>query len=203
MKKVLLFLTVIILILVGCSDSGVNTDEKSDKTEKTEEEVKEVKEEKEEILPEAIQTYMLLGENEEMPYEISDKSIEFMKKHLDFFPGNEKNKGAMSDFVNDDASYPKLDKSITKYQGELAFVEGYVVDIQEFDDGKLTYLHIAEEYSGGNYVMYYLGSLDEIYAGDYVQAYLLPFDKVTFENMNNAYTKAIIGVATLVGFFVS
>ena len=56
---------------------------------------------------------------------------------------------------------------------------------------------INDEITEGNYIIYYLGTLDDIFEGDYVQIYLLPLDIVTFENMANEYTEAVVG------FFVS
>ena len=138
-----------------------------------------------------------------MPFEVSDQNIEFIKEHQDFFPGSDKNRGAISDFVDSQAGYPQLKKNINKYEGKLAFVGGEVIDIEESEDGNLTYIHIVDEINYGNYVLYYLGSLEEVFEGDYVQAYFLPFDTVTFENLSNTYTEAIVGGAALVGFLES
>lgn len=130
-------------------------------------------------------------------FDISDDSVVFMNEHEKFFPGNDNIKGAMSDFVNIEADYQHLAKNINKYTGELCAVGGYVVDIEEADDGSLTFVQISS-YDGHYYVFYYLGTLDEVFEDTEVYVYALPLDIVTFENMGGAYTEAVMGAACYV-----
>lgn len=209
MNKIKKILLTIVIIIVGLGIIGAlaGDDETSTNTETLASETKEntnedTKEDTKIEIPNAATTYIQLGQSDTMPFEVSDKSIEFIKNHPDFFPGSDQNKGAISDFVNQEAGYPQLNKNISKYEGELAFVSGNVIDIEESEDGSLTYIHISDDINYGNYVLYYLGTLADVYEGDYVEAYFLPFDTVTFENLSNAYTEAIVGGAAIIGFSI-
>ena len=140
--------------------------------------------------------YMWIAENATTSFEIQEPSIIFINEHETFFPGSDDNKGAISDFVNWEADYPHLAKNINKYTGELFAIGGYVVDIEETDDG-ITAFQIYS-YGGDSYIFYYLGVLDEVFEETEVYVYALPMDMVTFENMGGAYTEAIVGAACYV-----
>lgn len=142
--------------------------------------------------------YKIIAEtNSAFRFEISDESVVFMNEHENFFPGNDNIKGAISDFVNWEADYSHLAKNINKYTDELCAVGGYVVDIEETDDGSLTFFQISS-YDGHNYVFYYLGTLDEVFEETEVYVYALPLDMVTFENIGGYYTEAVVGAACFV-----
>lgn len=142
----------------------------------------------------AAEKYKLIAENDEPPFTISEKSIAFINEHKDFFPGNSDNKGAISDYVDQDITYAHLSKNISKYGDKLISIYGEVVDIEESDDGSLTYIHIMD-YDYNSYTLYYLGSLDDVLEESEVYAYALPLDITKFENMNAQYTEAVVGAA--------
>lgn len=142
----------------------------------------------------AVEAYESIAENGEPTFTIPDKAIEFINQHKDFFPGKSEIKGAISDYVNEEVTYAHLSKSITKYSDKLVSVYGYVIDIQESEDGSLTYLHIVD-YDDNNYTLYYLGALDDILKGTEVHGYALPFAMTTFENLSAQYTESVTGAA--------
>lgn len=142
----------------------------------------------------AVEAYKFIAENDEPTFTIPDNAINFINQHKDFFPGKSEIKGAISDYVNEDVTYAHLSKNISKYADKLISVYGYVVDIQESEDGSLTYLHIVD-YDDNNYTLYFLGALDEILEGTEVHGYALPFAMTTFENMSAQYTESVTGAA--------
>ena len=153
--------------------------------------------------PEPILMYKWLAA-EVLPFDfgISDKSIEFIKENINFFPGKNDIKGAISDYVNNEITYEHLTKNPSKYGDELIEVCGTVIDIFEAEDGSYTYVQVMD-YSDRNYIMLYLGTLDNIFEGTEVYSYVLPFDVVKFENMGGEYTEAIIGAACYVDDLVN
>lgn len=141
--------------------------------------------------------YKWIAENSEEPFTISEKSITFMNEHQNFFPGDSNIKGAISDFVDEEITYAHLSKSMSKYGDKLIAIEGDVVDIEEINDGELTYLHILD-YDYNSYTLYYLGSLDDVFEETSVLVYALPLTMTTFENMSAQYTEAVLGAACYV-----
>ena len=192
----------IIILLTGCGNANsqvqnepsVNTENESDNNTQTELETE--SEIKNEIVTVA-DKYIEIGKNVDTTFVVPEKSIEFMNKHEEFFPGSDENDGAMSDFVNWEIGYPHLAKSISKYTDQLFVICGYVIDVWETEDEGLTYLHIVD-YNGYNYTLYYLGALDEVFEETEVYVYAMPFSMVTFENMSAQYTEAVVGAACYV-----
>ncbi|MEE1042697.1 MAG: hypothetical protein UH854_01915 [Clostridia bacterium] len=114
-----------------------------------------------------------------------------MNDYAMYFPGDDTNKGAISDLADVELTYSHLSKNINKYGDKLVYLEGDVIDIEENDDGSVTYLHL-NDYEGNNFIVYYLGSLDNVFDGGYTWGYGLPLDKISFENMGGTYTEAIV-----------
>lgn len=150
----------------------------------------------------AVEIYEWIAENDDPAFTISEKSINFIKEHPDFFPGSENIEGAISDFVDEEITYAHLTKSMSKYGDKLISIYGEVIDIEESEGGEITYIHILD-YDGNSYVLYYLGTLDNVLEETYVYAYALPFAITSFENMEATYTEAVIGAACYVGELVS
>lgn len=200
MKKrifVTLLICMVGLLIIGCGQS----DSSSEETEKPTTEATEQDATEETQLSTALTLYQLLGEDSgdnSMAYTVPDDAAQFIIDHPDFFPGSADNSGAMSDHVNYDVYYKHLAKGISKYTGEMVSIYGDAIDVEEFSVGEDTVTFLQIDTGDGNYVMYYLGALEDVFEGTYVAAYLLPFSKVTFENMSNAYTEAIIGAAAYV-----
>ena len=144
----------------------------------------------------ALEQYQWIAENCSTPYTIPDQAAAFITAHPDFFPGNSSNTGAMGDNCTYDVTYPMLAKSAKKYSDKLINFVGYVYDIDESDDGTVTYIHLNDS-DGNNYIAYYLGSI-EIFEQDEVNCYLLPLDNVQFENIGGGYTQAIACAAAYV-----
>lgn len=142
----------------------------------------------------AAEIYEWLADNDDLDYDIPEKAISFIENHPDFFPGNEENDGAMSDYVDDDADYAHVKKSPDKYADKFIMTGGTIVDCEEAETeyGTMTYLHIMD-YEGCSYCMYYLDSIDLVEGDEVARAYVLPFGMTTFENLNATYTEAIVG----------
>ena len=210
LKIVALILAIVILFIVAVSscssdidetdipeDTSIsqstnNTDVQNDETTK--------KQNTEEIIPKEVEIYNWIDQNDTIDdYEISQNSLQFISKHPDFFPGNDKNSGAMSDFVDFNLKYKHLSKSPEKYNNTLVNVIGTVIDCDEIDSpyGTITYLHIQEDETYNNYCLYYLGEI-EIFEDDWIYVYALPFDIIIFDNMSGAKTEAVIGAASLI-----
>ncbi len=186
-KRVIVFLIVMIL-MVGCGNTNDNISNET--AVKTETENMSVADK-----------YSMIGEKDDPSFVVPEKSIEFMNAHEEFFPGNEDNDGAMSDYVNWEIGYPHLAKSISKYTDQLFVVSGYVIDVSEAEDGSLTYLHVVD-YDGYSYTLYYLGALEEVFVDTEVYIYALPFAMVKFENMSAEYTEAVVGATCYVDAYL-
>ncbi len=144
----------------------------------------------------ALEQYQWIAENASTTFTIPDSAASFINAHPDFFPGNSSNTGAMSDATNYDVTYPMLAKSAKKYSDKLFNIYGYVTDVEEADDGSMTYIHIVDADSN-SYIAYYLGSID-IYKEDTVTGYLLPLDNIQFANVSGGYTEAVVFAAAYV-----
>lgn len=147
----------------------------------------------------AADIYTWIAKNDSYDYTIPEKSLDFMEENPKFFPGSEKNTGAMSDFIDYDADYPHVAKSPAKYADKLMHVYGQIVDCKEEETvyGTITFLQIVD-YAGDSYCMYYLGELADAFEDDYANANVLPFGTITFENVGAYYTQAVIGAACYV-----
>lgn len=202
LSKSTIVMGVIIILLTGCGNANsqvqnepsINTETELDNNTQTE---LETEDEKQNEIITVADKYIEIGKIVDTTFVVPEKSIEFMNKHEDFFPGSDENDGAMSDFVNWEISYPHLAKSISKYTDQLFVVYGYVIDVWESEDGSITYLHIVDN-SGYSYTLYYLGALDDVFEETEVYVYALPFSMVTFENMSAQYTEAVVGAACYV-----
>lgn len=183
---IIVFVVVIIFSAGGESETDTNNNENYSSEKDSENEEMSI-----------VESYQWIAENSFATFEITDASIAFMNEHKEFFPGSEKNSGAISDYVNWEIGYPQLAKSINKHTGELIAVGGYVIDIDEAEDGSITFFQITG-YDGNDYCFYYLGVLDEVFEETEVYVYALPLDIITFENMGGAYTEAIVGAACYV-----
>ncbi len=141
-----------------------------------------------------VEDYKWIGENASTTFNVPEKAIAFMNEHPNFFPGKSEIKGQISDYVNEEVTFAHLCKNAKKYSDKLISISGTVVDIEESDDGSITYIHILD-YDNNSYTLYYLGTLDDIFEDSLVYGYALPFDVVTFENQNAQYTEAVVGAA--------
>ncbi len=145
--------------------------------------------EAEEITP--LRIYNAIAETNDPAFVISEKASSFINEHKDFFPGNSKNKGAISDYVDYDITYGHLTKNISKYGDKLISLYGTVIDVWEDEELNLTYLHILD-YEGKSYIVYHLGILDDVLEETDVSVYALPLTITTFENMQAQYTEAVL-----------
>lgn len=186
---IIVFIIIILLSLGESEDTNKNSENSNLETQETENKTND--------MISVVENYKWLAQNASASFSISEKSVAFMEEHEEFFPGNENIKGAISDYVNWEIDYPHLSKSIRKYSGELFSVSGYVIDIEESDDEKITYLHI-KGYDGYDYTFYYLGVLEAVFEETEVAIYALPLDIVKFENMGGTYTEAIVSAACYV-----
>lgn len=202
MKKkivlVVLMILVIGIIFVMCGNDGTENTE----TGGTETTASETSNDAKSDTTSALGIYQRLGEASEdssLAYTVPDDAAKFIKDYPEFFPGSDDNVGAMSDHVNFDVTYRHLAKSISKYTGELVSVYGNVIDIEEtpVDEG-LTITSLQIDTEEGDFMVYYLGALDDVFEGSSISAYVLPFSMVTFENMANQYTEAVIGAVAYV-----
>lgn len=142
----------------------------------------------------AAEAYQYIAENSDPTFTVPEKAIAFINEHPNFFPGKSDIKGAISDYVDENITYAHLAKNISKYSDKLISVYGSVSDIEEAEDGSLTYIHIVD-YESNSYTLYYLGTLDDVFEGTEIHGYALPFAMTTFENMAAQYTEAVTGAA--------
>lgn len=146
----------------------------------------------------AVDFYKWIDENDtSMDYVIPEKAFAFIEEHPEFFPGNDNNTGAMSDYVDYEITYQHITKSPSKYNDKLISINGTVVDCyeEECEYGTITFVQIADEYTGSSYCLYYWGSLENVFEKDWIWGYALPFDITTFENMGGYHTEAVVGAA--------
>ncbi len=199
------FWVIIVVLSSTILFSGEDTSEINDNTSETQTESKETSDEKsgntevaDKSETDVVEKYKWIAKNDDPSFEIPEKSIEFMNEHPNFFPGSENIQGAISDFVDEQITFAHLTKNISKYGDGLVSVYGVVIDIEESEDGDVTYMHILD-YDGNSYVLYYLGTLEDVFEESEVYVYALPFALTTFENMDATYTEAVTGAACFVG----
>lgn len=193
LKKWWLWLIIVVVVAViavlGSSDETTTTTSVEPTTTVQEESNEKAIEEQ--PINEIADKYIKISESEPTPFNVNEKAISFMAQNSNYFPGNESNKGAVSDLVDYEITYAHLTKNINKYGDKLINISGDVVDIRESDDGSVTYLHLSD-YDGNNFIIYYLGSLENVFTGGYTWGYALPLDIVSFENLGGTYTKAVV-----------
>ena len=146
----------------------------------------------------AVDFYKWIDENDtSMEYSVPEKAIAFMEEHPEFFPGNENNTGAMSDYVDYEVTYQHITKSPSKYNDKLISINGTVIDCyeEECEYGTLTFVQVVDDYTGSSYCLYYWGSLENVFEKNWVWGYALPFDVTTFDNMGGYHTEAVVGAA--------
>ncbi|MGN1144320.1 MAG: zinc ribbon domain-containing protein [Anaerovoracaceae bacterium] len=148
----------------------------------------------------AAELYQLIGENATDPFTISETAAAFIDAHPDFFPGNAKNQGAISDFMDVELDYQHVAKAPSKYQDTLMWISGDVIDIEEaeIEGNTITAFHVYD-YDGKSYMVYHLGELENVFEDSWVWAYVLPFGMTSFENLSGGYTEAIICASCYVG----
>lgn len=197
-----LILAIIFIIIISGSDKNKEKNNKNDSdtieasnTVETTAETKTL----EEITPAtAVDFYKWIDENDpSMDYVIPEMALTFIEEHPEFFPGNDKNTGAMSDYVDYEITYQHIAKSPSKYNDKLISINGTIVDCyeNECEYGTLTFIQIMDDYTGDSYCLYYWGSLENTFENQWTWGYALPFDIVTFENVGGYYTEAIVGAA--------
>jgi len=194
-KKTLIIGIVLLLVIAGFlmmisdSDTSGGGNDKPETTEETKDERNE--ELKNEVS--AVALYEAIAGAANDPFTISEASYGFINAHPEYFPGNSDNRGAISDYVEEDISYDHVTKSPSKYQDTLINGWGDVIDIEETEiEGKTVTAMQVVDYDGNNYLLYHLGSLDHVFKDSYVWFYGLPFDIISFENMGGGYTEAIV-----------
>ena len=146
----------------------------------------------------AVDFYKWLDKNDSsMDYTIPDKALTFIEDHPEFFPGNDNNTGAMSDFVDYEISYQHIAKNPAKYNDKLISISGTISDCSEIESeyGTITFLQIIDDYTENSYCLYYWGCLENTFENNYTWGYALPFDVTTFENIGGFYTEAVVGAA--------
>lgn len=202
-KKWWFWVVIVVLgsvLMFSDGDESESNDTNSDtKTESTE--TVDTKTENTEITDteksDAVEKYKWIAQNANPEFVILEKSINYIKEHSNFFPGNESIQGAISDFVDWEITYAHLTKSMSKYGDKLISLYGEVTDIEESEDGEITTVYVMD-YDGNVYMLYYLGTLDNVFAGTYISAYALPVAIITYENMGGFYTEAVVGAACYV-----
>lgn len=194
---VLVIIITIAIVVAGIACGNVDEEETTEEPKQTTEKLEEEKDITKASNAEKYQ-YISKNNSQELQFSMSEDAIKFIDKHPDFFPGSNKNRGAMTDYINYEISYNHIDKNPSKYSNKLIGITGYVTDCKEFDeDMDYTYLQVVD-YDGNNYCMYYLGKSKDILADMSVEVFMLPFDMVSFENMGGTYTKAVMGACCYV-----
>ena len=138
-----------------------------------------------------VQSYKIISEIETPSFIINKNATIFLKEHSDYFYGKEKNLFEIISNSENNIDYSQLSKNVSKYSDRLIEISGYVIDVRELVEGNITYVHIMD-INRKNYVLYYLGTLDNVVEGVYACAYSLPLDIITFKNLQNTYTEAVV-----------
>lgn len=197
LKKVLIAFVVVFAISIAFSMGSDDSTSSNSKLESTPQVTNNDVISNETQENEKVKIYQYLGENESLPYIVTDNAVAFINEHPDLFPVATGLESSTSEFIDSTISFAHLSKNIAKYGSNLMNISGYIVDIEEAPDGSVTVLQIMD-YDGNNYMLYYLGVLDDVLEEMEVNTCVLPMDIVTFENMSGAYTEAIVCAACFV-----
>lgn len=128
----------------------------------------------------------------DVPYTMSDKTVEFIKNNDAIFPAN--NFESIKNLVDTSIEFKHLMKNIDDYSNKLIkFDKGYVSSISEGNAyGQDISVVQITSFGEGFYYVYYFGKLDNIFEGDNILIYGLPLGTTHFTNINNTTTQAIV-----------
>lgn len=223
-KKIFGLIAIIIIIIIGVSTcGGSETDEqkemvKEESTQGTENEINVDEPENIEVTDESAnenteatdesanenadytvaQLYTLLQDNEDVPYVLSEKALNFLTEHEDYFPAT--NYEHIAKAVDTSIEYRHIEKKASKYGDKLMELpELYVGTIEEEEIGKMTLTIIQALDVGENvYYIYYNDSLDDVFKEDIIKVNLLPFGVTSYDNVSGGTTKSLIGAGSYI-----
>ena len=185
------FIFFILMIVIACYIHKISVNEEEKLTS-----VAEKVSETEEMASDVVKTFKIISQGEKPPFALRENSIDFMNKHPDYFNGDKRNLIEIITTSDNETDYKQLSKNISKHSGKLLSVSGRVIDVREYPEANVTYIHIFD-IDDGDYVLYYLGILENINEDIYAAAYVLPLDIITFKNMNNTYTEVPVVLKNL------
>lgn len=189
LKKIWVWLLIVVVVCWGLSalssDTGSNTKTDSVASESQNE------------VGNKLSKYQWISENADTTFTIADNAKNFINEHENLFPVNQGSESDANAFIDNTVTYAHLSKNISKYGSSLMSISGYVIDIQEAEDGSMSYVHILD-IEGNSYILYYLGVLDNVFEETEVSACILPLSMITFQNMNAQYTEAVACAACFV-----
>ena len=140
-----------------------------------------------------LQLFEELQDNDVMPFTITEKAREMLRKNEDLFLRNRN--GGLAEYTDTSLEYKILSKNIDKHGDKLLFLsEAYVLQINETqldDETTFSALHLVDVDGNSLYVMS-LVAYDDIFEGDYVCAYALPLGETAFDNISGGTTLAIV-----------
>lgn len=130
--------------------------------------------------------------NENATFNMSDKTIEFIKNNDSIFPTN--NFDNIKNLIDTSIEFKHLMKNTDNYSGKLIkFDNGYVGSIWEDNSygQDISIIQVANS-DMAFYYIYYFGKLDNIFTGDKVLVYGLPLAPTSFTNVGNTTTQAVV-----------
>ncbi|WP_101909224.1 zinc ribbon domain-containing protein [Marasmitruncus massiliensis] len=133
--------------------------------------------------------YGQLQDNDDLPYQISEKAQTFLETHPDLFPVASEQE--LSGFVDRSIEFKHLEKNSDKYGDQLMYLpEVYVIQIKETQvDENLTVNEInLIDVNGLSYYVFYMGALDDIFKDDVISVWGLPLGMSQYENTGGGTT---------------
>ncbi len=136
--------------------------------------------------------YATLEDNEDIPYEMSEKAENFISENENCFPST--NYEHILQFIDTSIEYRYISKNPANYGDKLIEVsELYVIGIDETnidEEGKFTEIQ-ALDIDENVYYILYNGSLD-IFEDDVISAVMLPLGMTSYENLDGGTTVALV-----------
>lgn len=202
LKKIWVWLLIVVVVCWGLSalssdtESNIQMDSVTEEID-NEQNTQYLEEESQYEVSNKLSQYQWISENSEPIFNITDNAKTFINEHENLFPVNQGSESDANAFIDNTVTYAHLSKNISKYGSSLMSISGYVIDIQEAEDGSMSYVHILD-IEGNSYILYYLGVLDNVFEETEVSACILPLSMITFQNMNAQYTEAVACAACFV-----
>ncbi len=141
--------------------------------------------------------YVWLGDNEDMPFEVSDKAQTFLDAHESFFPTDDRRQ--VSTYIDTSLEYRQIEKNPAQYGDQLwELPELGVLSVSETEVTGGFFTEI-QAYDADDHIYYilYSGSI-AIYADDVISAIVLPLGITNYENIGGGTTIALVTVGSYI-----
>lgn len=142
-----------------------------------------------EFAPSKLEFIQSVGTSKQMEFVPTDKAIQFVKEHENFFPANSVED--ITPYVDATITYKNLIKKPENFGDKIIQLRQYEI-LQIWEENEYGYtityfLAQSPNYDDFIYV-YYLGELPDVYEGSVVNIYGLPISNSSFENIGGGTT---------------